>query len=118
MADGATGDAGEGPCDCDDGGHRRPIGDWLCPPCDMIQHLPYPPCLHGYYYFRPYNAAMLLEQREIAIHWGGDPRHPYADEIFERVYKELEPRSKPVSKDTSSKDKVPAESVPAPKPTK
>jgi hypothetical protein len=63
---------------------------WWCSPCDLSHHLPYYPPAHGYYYFRPYNLANLRAQQEVVVSWGGDPRNPYSNEIFQRVYAELE----------------------------
>ena len=52
----------------------------------MTQHLAYPPACHGWYYFRPYNVRQLPEIQQMTMSWGGDPRNPYADDIFQRVY--------------------------------
>jgi len=57
--------------------------------CDMPQHTPYYPPAHGNYYFRPYSVAQLASQQEFVMSWGGDPRDPYKNEIFQRVYDEM-----------------------------
>jgi hypothetical protein len=42
------------------------------------------------YYFRPYNQVHLGQQAIMVKKWGGDPRHPYANAIFDRVYADWE----------------------------
>jgi hypothetical protein len=71
------------------GGIPTPIGDWVCPRCDMTQRYPYWPQWHGNYYFRPYHMQRVVEQREIATYWGEDPRNPYGHLVFDRVYEQL-----------------------------
>ena len=58
--------------------------------CDMPQHYPYAPPSSGTYYFRPYSVTGLRLQQQAVRQWGGDPRNPYSNELFERVYRELE----------------------------
>lgn len=58
--------------------------------CDMPMHYPYPAAVPGHYYFRPYSVAGLRSQQEVVLQWGGDPQDPYSNEIFDRVYKQLE----------------------------
>ncbi|MDA0834264.1 MAG: hypothetical protein O3A29_13375 [Planctomycetota bacterium] len=53
---------------------------------DMHQHYPYFPRYHGYYYYRPYNYIHVLEHQYQALSLGGDPRAPYQNRQFERVY--------------------------------
>ena len=60
----------------------------FCSPCNMFPHYPYFPPMHGYYYFRPYHHLHVIRQQRTAESWGGDPRNPYANEIFQRVYAE------------------------------
>lgn len=83
----------------------RTLADYCRSPCDMVQHYSYFPSLHGYYYFRPYNVSQLLQQRTLVTQWGGDPRNPYTDGIFDRVYEELKkpgaPATSPRSKSTA-----------------
>jgi len=54
----------------------------------MIPHYAYYPCDHGYYYFRPYNVSHIRPQQAMAASWGADPRNPYGNEIFEKIYAE------------------------------
>lgn len=61
----------------------------------MVQHLAYPPEAHGWYYFRPYNFGQLRDLQEATSSWGGDPRNPYADDIFRQVYSQS--ASKPIA---------------------
>lgn len=58
--------------------------------CDMIPHLPYYPERHGYYYFRPYHYMHICKHQDLVRQWGGDPRNPYANGIFESIYQEQE----------------------------
>ncbi len=44
--------------------------------------------MNGYYYFRPYNHRHVAEQQQTVAKWGGDPRNPYANEVFRQVYAE------------------------------
>ncbi len=54
--------------------------------CQMHLHYPYYPAMHGYYYFRPYHPRHVREQQGVAAMWGEDPRVPYANAVFQRVY--------------------------------
>jgi hypothetical protein len=49
----------------------------------------YAPPVPGTYYFRPYSVIGLRDQQADVMLWGGDPRAPYANEVFQRVYSEL-----------------------------
>ncbi|MEX1231277.1 MAG: hypothetical protein WEB58_13610 [Planctomycetaceae bacterium] len=79
-------------CEC----FRRLWGRWRCRDgcgriCwtttgDMYPHYPYYPRYHGYYYYRPYNYIHVLEHQYQALSLGGDPRAPYQNRQFERVY--------------------------------
>lgn len=93
-----TVDASEGVSDveganCQECGHhgryKGPVGDWLCPRCDMSQRFPYYPTNHGHYYFRPYHMQRVREQQGQAISWGEDARNPYGQLVFDRVYEQL-----------------------------
>jgi ribosomal protein L37AE/L43A len=66
-----------------------PLHDWLCPPCNLTQRYPYYPKDHGHYYFRPYHMQRVQEQQAIAVTWGEDPRNPYGQLVFERVYDQI-----------------------------
>jgi hypothetical protein len=58
--------------------------------CDMFQHYPYAPNNHGYYYFAPYNYAMVWQHQKWIISVGGDPRNPYTRAMFIPVYEQFE----------------------------
>lgn len=53
---------------------------------DMHPHYAYYPRFHGYYYYQPYNYIHVLEHQYQALSLGGDPRAPYHNRQFERVY--------------------------------
>jgi len=59
-------------------------------PGNMTQHLPYVAAPKNYYYFRPYNWFHILDQQKEVALYGGDPRHPYANDLFEEVYQQIE----------------------------
>ena len=61
--------------------------NWWYPPGNMLPHYGYFPAEHGYYYFEPYNVTRVAIQQKFIASIGGDPRHPYANEIFDEVYK-------------------------------
>jgi hypothetical protein len=56
---------------------------------NMPPHYPYD-AVRGYYYFHPYNHRHICEHQHAVTQWGGDPRNPYANEIFQSVYAEME----------------------------
>ena len=62
---------------------------WWCSPGDMVQHLAYYPTLHSYYYARPYHPMQLPHHAGVADSHGTDPRNPYDNRIFEKVYASL-----------------------------
>jgi len=51
--------------------------------------LAYPPPVPGSYYFRPYSVIGLRDNQADALLWGGDPRDPYSNDLFQRVYSEI-----------------------------
>ncbi len=59
-----------------------------CGLCEMPQHHAYYPVMHGYYYFRPYHHSHVAQQQLTATSWGEDPRAPYANSVFQKVYEE------------------------------
>lgn len=65
---------------------KRTCCAWWSSTCDMHQHLRYPPPLHGNYYFRPYDPTDLFRQQAFVTQWGGDPRNPYDNEVFDRIH--------------------------------
>lgn len=72
----------------------------------MLPHLAYFPALHGYYYFRPYSLRHLQQHQAAVVRWGGDPRNPYANVIFERLDDGFQ----------TDPARVPAEEIPTPNP--
>ena len=58
-------------------------------PGDMVQHMPHFGTTHGYYYFRPYHVMHVFSQQELATRWGGDPRNPYDNTMFQTVYQQM-----------------------------
>ena len=63
---------------------------WLPPQCREL-HMAYPRVYDGWYYFRPYSVGQLQALQEATASWGGDPRNPCSNEIFQRVYQDIEP---------------------------
>ena len=56
----------------------------------MIPHIAYINPLSSYYYFRPYQAFHVRAQQDEVVTYGGDPRNPYANLLFQNLYAELE----------------------------
>lgn len=54
--------------------------------CNMPPHYAYFPADHGNYYFRPYNYHRIANHQQFVMTYGGNPRHPYANDVFDRVY--------------------------------
>ncbi len=57
--------------------------------CNMVPHSAYYPELHGYYYFRPYHYSHIRQHQEFVSSFGEDPRAPYANGIFQQVYRQM-----------------------------
>lgn len=76
---GGCGGCGHGCCPVDRCWHST---------CNMTQHYPYFPPMHGYYYFRPYNHAHIPRHQMWVESWGGDRLNPYSNEIFQTIYAE------------------------------
>ncbi len=76
---------------CGHGRHGRGSGLPGCwtGTCNLFPHLPYYVEPKTYYYFRPYNHNHVWRQRDQVVRWNGDPRHPYANEVFQKVYSDL-----------------------------
>ena len=55
----------------------------------MIPHFPYFPKDHGYHSYRPYNYIHVLEHQYQALTIGGDPRAPYANNQFAKIYEKV-----------------------------
>jgi hypothetical protein len=76
---------------------------------DMVQHMPFFGTTHGYYYFRPYHVMHVFSQQELATRWGGDPRNPYDNTQFQRIYEQMGvagKSTKPVAVTTPAMDYV------------
>jgi hypothetical protein len=69
----------------------------------MSEHYAYYPAMHGYYYFHPYHYMHVVYEQGFATQIGMDPRNPYANDLFKRVYAEYK----------LSQDR-PMEQIPAP----
>ncbi|MCA9246126.1 MAG: hypothetical protein KDA42_03395 [Planctomycetales bacterium] len=68
-------------------GARHPLhGTLFHSTCDMHQHLPYCSRPNSYYYFRPYQIEHVAIQQEFVRSYGGNPKHPYENSVFDRVY--------------------------------
>ncbi len=61
------------------------ICDFLHDPGNFHQHLPYRPPALGYYYFRPYNYQHVPQHQAFVGAYGGDPRNPYSNKIFDQI---------------------------------
>lgn len=92
--------AGGGECGanggtCEAGGCNTGCGCCLCRHCllrstgDLVQHMPHFGTTHGYYYFRPYHVMHVFSQQELATRWGGDPRNPYDNTMFQNIYQQM-----------------------------
>ncbi len=88
--------------------------DWWISPCDMVQHSPYYPAMHGNYYFRPYNAYRILQHQQAAVAWGEDPRNPYSNDVFRRVYAKMKEQG--AGPDVEEPPAPPKSELPASKP--
>lgn len=60
--------------------------------CNLRQHVEYFPYAHGNYYFRPYTFSRLLQQQEQAARMAIDPRNPYSNKQFLKVYELMDER--------------------------
>ncbi len=66
------------------------LREWLFREADMPPHNAYILMEPDTYYFRPYNVVQVPQHQKMVTTWGGDIRHPYANELFERVYEAWE----------------------------
>jgi hypothetical protein len=99
--------------------HQRPLGPCSAVgTCDMPQHHAYDSPMRGYYYFRPYNMVHVAQQQQAVMQWGGDPRNPYSNKVFEQVFEEFEkdqPTADPAEAEVG--ELPPSEEPAAPMPT-
>ena len=61
-------------------------GNWWIPPGNMLPHYHYQAAEHGYRCFEPHNVTRVAMQQSFVKSYGGDHRHPYSNEVFQRVY--------------------------------
>ena len=61
-------------------------------PGNMYQRMPYH-AEGAYYYFRPYNYTQIPVQQAEAVSFGASPGLPYANDMFEQVYRSFELQS-------------------------
>lgn len=90
---------GDGCC-CDSCGWGAPGGPpfwdqrFYPSPCfspgNMPLHIPYIAEPKNYYYFRPYNWFHIRDHQQEVMLYSGDPRHPYANEVFQQVYQNFD----------------------------
>jgi hypothetical protein len=59
--------------------------NFWCEPGNMLPHYHYFAAEHGYFYFEPYNVTRVAIQQSFAASFGGNPRHPYAQDVFDKV---------------------------------
>lgn len=64
-------------------------------PGNMVPHIPYEALPKTYYYFRPYQMFMIPDQQAQAAGWVENPALPYSNNVFEKVYAELESELNP-----------------------
>jgi len=102
---------GDGRPPCAEQVQPKPCCDYWLSPCNLVPHLPYPPAAHGWYYFRPYNVDQLPQIRQVVIGWGGDPRNPCSNEIFQSVYRSVKEPSGSGIKDGSGSPQRPWQNV-------
>ncbi|MEX0819630.1 MAG: hypothetical protein WD070_08545 [Pirellulaceae bacterium] len=75
------------------GFHHRFYPSAYRSPGNMPQHFPYVAEPKNYYYFRPYNWFHIADQQREVTSYGGDTRHPYANDLFQEVYEAIEAES-------------------------
>ncbi len=89
-------EGGSHDCACDEcipvGHHHHSVwGIWGLPdPCHApggwTQHIPYVAHPKNYYYFRPYNYFHIADHQNEVANYGGNPKHPYSNRVFQRAY--------------------------------
>jgi hypothetical protein len=80
--------------------------------CGLVQHYPYYPMLHGYYYFHPYHHDHVIAHQGFASSFGLDPRNPYSNDFFKAIYAEY--RASQRNYGTMLRDGTPEEVIPTP----
>ena len=69
----------------------------------MPPHVPYIAEPKNYYYQRPYNWFHIAGHQAEALRRLGDPRNPYDNRFFQRIYEEVEHEHSPPEKVPSPK---------------
>ena len=64
-------------------------------PGNMVPHIPYDAVPKTYYYFRPYQMFMIPDQQAQAASWVENRALPYSNQVFDKVYAELEDELNP-----------------------
>ncbi|PQO42144.1 hypothetical protein [Blastopirellula marina] len=64
-------------------------------PGNMVPHIPYDAVPKTYYYFRPYQMFMIPDQQAQAASWVKNRSLPYSNQVFDKVYAELEDELNP-----------------------
>lgn len=64
-------------------------------PGNMVPHIPYDAAPKTYYYFRPYQMFMIPDQQAQAAGWVENRALPYSNQVFDKVYAELEDELNP-----------------------
>ena len=78
-------------CDCSCEEPSKPcLPSTIHAPGNMMLHKPYIARPKTYYYFRPYNYMHIRHDQRESSQWGADPRLPYSNEIFAKVYEQFE----------------------------
>lgn len=98
-----------------DCGHEAGCANGCLNTCNMPQHHAYFPAANGYYYFRPYQHRHVPEQQQAVARYGGDPRNPYDNSVFNKVYAELGIPEE-VAPDTTESDTISPPQMPLPQP--
>jgi len=57
-------------------------------PGNLTPHVGYYPAAGGYFYLRPYHHHHVRQQQALVSQWDGNPKHPYANRIFDRFYEQ------------------------------
>jgi hypothetical protein len=83
---GGAGCVGCGYGGCGLGGHG--LCGYFRSPCGMVQHYPYYPAMHGYYYLHPYHYTHVPAHQAFMARAGVDPRNPYSNDLFKTLYAE------------------------------
>ncbi len=84
----SCGGGGCGGCGYGDGLYGHGLCGYFRSPCGMVQHYPYYPAMHGYYYLHPYHYTHVPAHQAFMARAGVDPRNPYSNDLFKTLYVE------------------------------